>query len=354
MFWSFTWLITPAILLGTVAVCGFVVTKIVKKAKSKRQNKLQQAQQDAEAQTEEQQLEGDATPIRPATLEAEAEHAPNPQPQTDAQFLKSLTNNFRFDAKNFDIISSPEGKKLYLAWLNQKAIFSFMKENGKNIDGTPLTEKDIAKTIANIAKLDATAEKQFGHKIFPAPDADYALTITDEDGVKITDDRNIIFCGKEDSNFKDYFSTNNEDLQTGSTEPTILQLDLENQKPIIVSSTFMGAFYEGCKDAIMEYADYVKSGNTKCTAHFISGENDARTIDTQVCESKEDVKAFLNASFDKIIALEEEPIAHIEEEPVLAHETNGHDTQSTLDGWLTAQQEDTRQTKPTYDEGMEK
>ena len=350
-------------MLGAVIAGGVVVAKIVKKAKSKKKAKSaegkkskkgllsrlfkRKSKEAVQEQAQEETIES-VSPIAPESAENPAEIAPPAAPQTDVEFLKSLENNFRFDARNFDIISTPQGKKLYLSWLNQKEIFAFMTENGKNIDGTPLTTEALEQTAEKIAKLDAAAEKQYGHKIFPAPNADFAVTLTDENGATITDHRNIIFCGSEETSFKAHFASQTEVLRDGNQEPTILQLDLENQSPIIVSSTFIGAFNEGCKDIIKGYADYIKSGNSKCTAHFIFGENDARFKDTKVCENKEDLKIFLAESFSKIFAAEKE-----QDETLGTEEAPQTNPQTKLDSWLNGSGT-SRQTAPTYTEGMEK
>ena len=240
--------------------------------------------------------------IAPATSSSPAQVLEHFTPQTDAEYLGSLTNNFCYDARNFDIISSPKGKTFYVKWAEQQEILHFMKSTNQNFDGTALTDKKLKKVQNNILQLEKWLEKEFGHKIYPIPNADFVFQVQDENGTLLRDNRNMISCGKENSYFASYWQTTPSRILQDDTQPTILQIDMENcNPPILVSATSAAAFEQGLLDAIETYIDYSKLGISKCIVHLIAGEKDCRQQYLDVCTSWQEILNFIENTSQKIL-----------------------------------------------------
>ena len=242
--------------------------------------------------------------IAPASLNQPALQQEEDVIKDDVDYLNILSTNFCFDARNFDIVSDPQGRILFAKWFKTKEILNFMMENDKSIYGTKLLDKHIDKVAKNIVDLQTIMEEKFGHKVYSSPNSDFVFFAKTQNGIKKRDYRNTISCGKDDSLFKEYFDKNEINLQEGDIEPTILQIDILDdafKKPFFVSSTFAEAFLLGCIDVVETYADYVNNGKPNCTVHFILGEGENRTHTAESFDNAVNASQFIAEYCEQLV-----------------------------------------------------
>lgn len=242
--------------------------------------------------------------ITPASLNQPAFQQEEDVIKDDVDYLNVQSINFCFDARNFDIVSDPQGKILYTKWFKNKEILNFMMEEDKSIYGTKLLDKHIDKVAKNIVDLQTIMEEKFGHKVYSSPNCDFVFFAKNKNGIKKRDYRNTISCGKEESLFKKFFIENEINLQEGDKEPTLLQIDILNdkfQKPFFVSSTFAVAFLEGCVDIVNAYAKYVNHNLPNCTVHFIAGEDENRQHISQSFDNALNASQFIAEYCEKLV-----------------------------------------------------
>ena len=242
--------------------------------------------------------------ITPATLNQPATLQEEFLINSNLDYLNSQKNNFAYDARNFDIVSDPQGKILYTKWFKNKEILNFMMEEDKSIYGTKLLDKHVDKVAKNIVDIQTIMEEKFGRKVYSSPASNFVFFAKNKNGIKKRDYRNTISCGKEESLFKKFFIENEINLQEGDKEPTILQIDILNdefQKPFFVSSTFAVAFLEGCIDVVHAYANYANHNLPNCTVHFIAGEDENRQHISQSFDNAVNASQFIAEYCEKLV-----------------------------------------------------
>lgn len=294
--WSFTFLILPTALLIAGLGTFFGVRHLLKrraakkalqaqnqgsskKSRRKRNKKENTRFRVPNEQTNQQQPQPTPAPEQAQSQETSAneETEQQPQEQSPAQYLKSLNNNFRYQATDYDIVKN--SKENYAKWLSlQKSLLS-----AKNDDRAKIKEQ--------IEDLDRQFVDDCGHTPNIPSNADFCVSVQDENGQLIKDNRNYCYNGLGSENFKSACEDYNPTVE--ETEPAIFQLNMENKDIFTVSATTKDRFFAGLKD--IENA-YNKAGTQSAKAYLVYGEGENRKLHLQDIKSLDDIKSFISST----------------------------------------------------------